>query len=260
MTKRGKTKLTPTGSPTPCTVEIMTSDKSTISVVENSAAPMAIVPKTIPGADVMVIASEARQQSDIAVAPGPKPVQRRRPYARVGLRRVNADHAKPYPPDGDGKAWWSRLKAALGTGSSDFVTASLIQLQAAARLPGSGISEIAVNAALALVEAARPKDEVEGALAVQMACTHVAAMAVLARLGGGNCTERRVAALGSAAGRLLRAYAMQVEALRRLRRGSNQFIRVEHVHVHAGAQAIVGAVNPTAAEASPFTVSSSQGG
>jgi hypothetical protein len=33
-----------------------------------------------------------------------------------------------------------------------------------------------------MIEAAAPKDEIEGALAVQMACTHMAAMAVLARL------------------------------------------------------------------------------
>src|ERR1700720_2920658 len=59
----------------------------------------------------------------------------------------------------------------------------------------------------------------EGALAVQMACTHTAAMAVLARLGGGHGSELRVAALGSAAARLLRAYATQVEVLRRLRHG-----------------------------------------
>jgi hypothetical protein len=36
------------------------------------------------------------------------------------------------------------------------------------------ISEIAVNSALALIEAVAPKDEIEGALAIQMACTHTA--------------------------------------------------------------------------------------
>ena len=56
-----------------------------------------------------------------------------------------------------------------------------------------------MNAALAMIEAADPKDEIVGAPAVQMACTHTAVMAVLARLGGGGGTERRVAALGSAA-------------------------------------------------------------
>ena len=56
-----------------------------------------------------------------------------------------------------------------------------------------------------MIEAAAPKDEIEGALAVQMACTHTAAMAVLAKLD--SASERQVAAIGSAAARLLRAYA-----------------------------------------------------
>ena len=103
---------------------------------------------------------------------------------RVKLERVNACQAKACPPDSsaDVGAWRDRLKQALGTTSDAFVDASLYQLQAAAQLPGSGISEIAVNAALAMIEAAAPKDEIEGALAVQMACTHTAAMAVISRL------------------------------------------------------------------------------
>jgi hypothetical protein len=61
---------------------------------------------------------------------------------------------------------------------------SLLQLQAAAQLPCGGISEMGLNAALAMIEAAAPKDEMEAVLAIQMACTHAAAMSVLARLGG----------------------------------------------------------------------------
>jgi hypothetical protein len=92
------------------------------------------------------------------------------------------------------------LKSALGTASSDFVNASLFQLISAARLPGSGISEIAVNAALAFIEGAK----------------------------------------------LMRAYATQVEALRRLRNGGSQFVRVEHVHVNeGGGQAVIGNVKST---------------
>ena len=173
-----------------------------------------------------------------------------RPPVRVKLRRVNASLAKNYPPDGESKAWWKRLKKALGTTSSDFVNASLFQLQAAARLPGSGICEMTVNAALAMIEAAAPKDEIEGALAVQMACTHSAAMAVLARLGGGGGSEQRVAALGSTAARLLRAYSTQIEVLRRLRHGGNQYMRVEHVHVNDGGQAVIGNVKPARSGAS----------
>jgi hypothetical protein len=67
-------------------------------------------------------------------------------------------------------------------------------------------------------------------------------MTVLERLGGGHGGERRVAALGSAAARLLRAYTHQVETLRRLRHGGEQLIRIERVDVNNGGQAIIGNV------------------
>ena len=63
-------------------------------------------------------------------------------------------------------------------------------------------------------------NEIECALVLQMACTHSAAMAVLSRLGGA-AGDRTVAAMASAAARLLRAYATQIEALRRLRHGGS---------------------------------------
>ena len=110
------------------------------------------------------------------------PLQRR-PPVRVRSRRITADSAKLYPPDGEERIWWDRLKKALGTSSSDFVNASLHQLQAAAQFPGSGISEVGINAALAFIEGFAPRNEVEAALAVQMACTHGAAMSVFGRLG-----------------------------------------------------------------------------
>jgi hypothetical protein len=175
--------------------------------------------------------------------PGRPPTkQPKSPPVRVKLRRVNPNLTRAYPPDGEGKAWWKGLKRALGTRSSDFVNASLAQLQAAARLPSGTLSEVGLNAALAMIEAVAPKDEIEGALAVQMACTHAAAMAVLTRLGGGVGTERRVATLGSAAARLLRTYSIQVETLRRLRHGGDQHVRVEHIHINEGAQAVIGNV------------------
>ncbi len=169
-------------------------------------------------------------------------IEQRRHPVRVRLRRINANLSENHPPNGDGKIWWARLKTALGTTSSDFVNASLLQLQVAGQLPYGGISELAVNTALAMIEAAAPQNEIEGALAVQMACTHSAALAVLARFGGGGGTDRRAIALASAAARLLRAYSAQVETLRRLRHGGDQYVRVEHVHVNDGGQAVVGNV------------------
>jgi hypothetical protein len=166
----------------------------------------------------------------------------RRPPVRVRTRRITASSVKHYPPDGEGKIWWGRLKNALGTVSSDFVNASILQIETAAQLHCGGISQVAMNAALAMIEAAAPQNEIEGAIAIQMACTHAAAMSVLARFGGGGGSERRLVALASAAGRLLRAYSGQVETLRRLRHGSDQYVRVEHVHVNEGGQAVIGNV------------------
>ena len=86
-----------------------------------------------------------RKANEALVANAPH----RRAPVRVRTRRITASSARLYPPDGAGKIWWGRLKKALGTTSSDFVNASLFQLQAAAQFPGSGISEIGINAALA---------------------------------------------------------------------------------------------------------------
>ena len=92
------------------------------------------------------------------------------------------DHAQAFPPDGESWQWWQRLKNAFGTASSAFVDASLFQLIAAARLPGSGaVPQVAVNAALALIQSTKPRDEIECALLIQMACTHAAAMTILAK-------------------------------------------------------------------------------
>src|SRR4029077_12166133 len=52
---------------------------------------------------------------------------------RVKLKRVDCNQAIPYPPDGQAREWWQRLRNAFGTTSSAFVQASLHQLIMAAR-------------------------------------------------------------------------------------------------------------------------------
>jgi hypothetical protein len=54
-----------------------------------------------------------------------------------------------------------------------------------------------MNAGLAMITAAAPKDEIEAALAIQMACTHTAAMSVLSKLDSGLASERRIFWRGS---------------------------------------------------------------
>jgi hypothetical protein len=169
-------------------------------------------------------------------APVSKPSARR---VRVKLRPVNCNYSKPYPPDGYNKIWWERLKAALGTTSSDFVNATLVQIQNASRLPCGGICEMSVNAVLAFIEAAEPKNEIEAALAIQMSCTHAVAMAVLSRAGGAYGGGRNVATMVSAGAKLLKAFSAQVETLRRLRAGGSQYMRIEHIHIEPEAQAMI---------------------
>jgi hypothetical protein len=80
---------------------------------------------------------------------------------------------------------------------------------------------------LAFIEAAEPKNEIEAALAIQMACTHAVAMAILSRAGGAYGGNRHVAMMPAAAARPLNAFTAQVEILRRLRSGETQVIRIE---------------------------------
>ncbi len=168
------------------------------------------------------------------------PARTKKVPIRVKLERINCDVAKPLPPVGRHQEWLDRLKAALGTASTDFVDATLFQLQAAARLPNSGLSEIAVNAALAMIESEQPSGETECALVIQMAAVHAASMAVLGRLGGGHGGDRHVLAAATAASRLSRTFAILVETLRRLRTGGSQTIRIERVEVGQGGQAMIG--------------------
>jgi hypothetical protein len=171
-----------------------------------------------------------------------EPVGVRKEPVRVKLERINCDAAKSLPPDGDHQAWLDRLKTALGSVSMDFVNATLFQLQSAARLPNSRVSEIAVNSALAMIESEQPRNETEGAIVIQMACVHAATMAVLGRLGGGHGGDRHVLAAATAASRLSRTFATLVETLRRLRSGGSQTIRIERVDVRDGGQAVIGNV------------------
>jgi hypothetical protein len=161
---------------------------------------------------------------------------------RVKLRRVSSDQGEILPPAGDQAAWRQRLKDAFGTESSDFVDTALFQLQLATRPNGAAVSEAAINAALAMIEAWGPQNAVEAAMALQAACTHSAAMAVLCRARGANGGERHVTAMSNAAAKLLTISLAQAEHFRRLRHGTSQSIRVEHVHVHEGGQAVIGNV------------------
>jgi hypothetical protein len=95
-----------------------------------------------------------------------------------------------------------------------------------------------------------PKDELEGMLAAQAMAAHHAAMECYRRA---MLPEQSLEAWKeqlNQANKLSRTYATLLEALNRHRGKGQQKISVEHVHVHAGGQAIVGAVEAGADVAS----------
>jgi hypothetical protein len=58
-----------------------------------------------------------------------------------------------------------------------------------------------------------------------------------------NMTEEYISVYGNYANKLLRLQLDLMQALDRHRRGHKQTVEVRHVHLHSGAQGVVGIVN-----------------
>ena len=69
------------------------------------------------------------------------------------------------------------------------------------------------------------------ALAIRMVATHAGTIASSRRAGGAYGGDRHVAIMAAAASKLTRAYAIQVETMRRLKGGGS--LRIEHVHLES---------------------------
>src|ERR1700731_4160197 len=102
-----------------------------------------------------------------------------------------------------------------------------------------------MTAALSGLIGIAPQDELEGMMAAQLIASHSAAMECYRRAMIGEQTfEGRRENLAQA-NKLSRTYAALLEALNRHRGKGQQKVTVEHVHVHAGGQAVVGMVAPS---------------
>jgi len=93
-----------------------------------------------------------------------------------------------------------------------------------------------------------PRDEFEGMIAAQLVACHNASMECYRRaMIGEQSFEGRRENL-SQANKLSRSYAVLLEALNRHRGKGQQKVTVEHIHVHAGGQAVVGVVETPAVD------------
>ena len=132
------------------------------------------------------------------------------------------------------------LMDALGTTQPDFSNGLLTQLANAAA-KGPIVDERQLNFMLAMVTGIEPRDQLEAMLAAQMAAVHNATMTFARRLNHVDNIPQQDSA-ERAFNKLARTFASQLEALKRYRSTGKQTVRVEHVTVNEGGQAIVGNV------------------
>lgn len=164
----------------------------------------------------------------------------------IGDKKVSIN-----PPHDDVHAWEDTLHDAFGTTSRDFVSVETRRLIESQCDRGQvTVSPEVLNASLAVVDGARPENEIAAMLAAQLAVTHSLAMVMLGRTRRAETVDH-MNAYGALATKLVRASTGLTEALVKLRRGGEQTVRVEHVHVHSGGQAIVGPVTHQGGGASP---------
>ncbi len=162
-------------------------------------------------------------------------LKQRPPVPRFKADGTNISDADGVDPD------LFRARIAAAVGSVDPRAINSLLNQAAETVAGDDAAQKG-NAALTLLAGIQPRNEVEGMLSVQMVGCHNLAMAMLRRA---TKTERVqfLAVYANLASKLLRTFTAQTEALARLRgQTGQQVVRVEHVTVEAGGQAIVGAV------------------
>ena len=136
------------------------------------------------------------------------------------------------------------LQSLSGSDDFDFFITLLTQVVNAQWRPDSAELTQQVEATRAAMMGMKPRDALEGMLIGQLIAIHNAAMECCRRaMIPGQTFEGRRENLNQA-NKLSRTYALLTEALDRHRGKGQQHIRVEHVNVHAGGQAIVGAVTP----------------
>jgi hypothetical protein len=170
---------------------------------------------------------------------------RKRKRRRAPKLQVISKPGKPFVIDFPSPVGLARFMSAFGTSEVAHANLMLYGIVNAAcdGSPANPPSERDINQVLAAVTGIGAKDEIEGMLATQMVATHAAIITTLRRLKDSETLLQRDR-YGSLAAKLLRTFTAQVEALQRYRGKGQQKVTVEHVHVHAGGQAIVGAITP----------------
>lgn len=148
------------------------------------------------------------------------------PKLRGEMPELSPDHESH-------QIWLDLLQTTLGTSSNESAHTLLNQL---AGLEGTALK---INGDLALIHGIGPRDELEAMLVVQMVAIHKTAINCLRGAIQNTHPDIRHQNLNQGV-KLTKAFTAQMEALNKHRGNGGQKVRVEHVHVYQGGQAVVG--------------------
>jgi hypothetical protein len=133
-----------------------------------------------------------------------------------------------------------------GTRSLDAADRFIAQVSYALVWPKPKDADDHLVRASAVIAEMAPQNATEAMLATQTIATNDAALLFLSRATLQNQYPEAIDANVLRATRLMRVFMEQLEAMQRLKgKVCQQKVTVEHVHVHGGGQAIVGAVTTT---------------
>ena len=170
---------------------------------------------------------KAQRRTELPASPLPPPDDVQREAIAAARRRLTArvprlvieleisaegKVANIGPEHSDQQGWLVRLQDTFASRGVAFPTWLLNQLIGTIRYSKGSYDKSAVNAMIAAVEGAKPENEVQAMLAVQMAITHDMAVTAMQRAIRADQIPQYDSA-GSMAVKLMRTFTMQVEAL-----------------------------------------------
>jgi hypothetical protein len=160
------------------------------------------------------------------------------------VRKPSPLHDQCLAPTPDLENHRKRLREAFGnTMSDEFVEVMLDKLIKTLKPgPFDQLEEATLNAALALIDSMQLQSELEALLAVQIVATGFSGFRLL-RQSQQLSTAEFIDVYGSYAIKLLRLETEMIGVLESYQRGNKQTVEVRHVHIHSGAQGMVGVVS-----------------
>jgi hypothetical protein len=215
-----------------------------MAVASSSRGPVTIEPLPVDdAASVPAAASDATVPVPVSMAPAASEprAQRKRPPR---VRKPSPNHDQLFADTTDTEAERAALRRAFGDTLSDEFVAFVLGTLIAVLRPGpfDKLKEATLNAAIAVISSLNPQTELQALLAVQIVAAGFTGLKFL-RQSQVHMDEIYIGVYGGYANKLFRLQLDTIQALDRHQRGNKQTVEVRHVHIHPGAQGVVGIVN-----------------